>query len=173
MCSEKKIETIFEPCGHACACDNCASILKKCVQCRTPIDQIKPILLTYSTPVQNNRNNLKINSNTTLDQYSKPKLDDNFETSVNNNGKKNSEHFATWKSTSLSNSNCNQNVNHSRDHKNRDSFINHDVQKLQQQLQDIKDQVSLVNFKKLIISGLPHSFFFHFFSLFCHFVTFP
>ncbi|KAL9692296.1 hypothetical protein quinque_016494 [Culex quinquefasciatus] len=32
-----------KPCGHMVACDNCAQIRKKCVQCRTQIDQKVPL----------------------------------------------------------------------------------------------------------------------------------
>jgi E3 ubiquitin-protein ligase mind-bomb len=32
----------FKPCGHMVACDHCAPIMKKCVQCRTSIEQMVP-----------------------------------------------------------------------------------------------------------------------------------
>lgn len=32
----------FKPCGHMVACDHCAPIMKKCVQCRTAIEQMIP-----------------------------------------------------------------------------------------------------------------------------------
>lgn len=32
----------FKPCGHMVACDHCAPIMKKCVQCRTAIEQMVP-----------------------------------------------------------------------------------------------------------------------------------
>lgn len=32
----------FKPCGHLVACDHCAPIMKKCVQCRTAIEQMVP-----------------------------------------------------------------------------------------------------------------------------------
>ena len=39
VCSEQKASILFKPCGHMCACDNCASIMKKCIQCRQTIEE--------------------------------------------------------------------------------------------------------------------------------------
>ncbi|KAL9702341.1 hypothetical protein quinque_005859 [Culex quinquefasciatus] len=43
VCSDRKASVFFKPCGHMVACDNCAQIMKKCVQCRTQIDQKVPL----------------------------------------------------------------------------------------------------------------------------------
>lgn len=39
VCSDKQSSVLFRPCGHMCACDSCASLMKKCVQCRSPIER--------------------------------------------------------------------------------------------------------------------------------------
>ena len=33
---------LFKPCLHMVACESCAIIMKKCVECRTPIEQSIP-----------------------------------------------------------------------------------------------------------------------------------
>ncbi|KAK2723321.1 hypothetical protein QYM36_001843 [Artemia franciscana] len=48
VCSDKKASMLFRPCGHMCACQSCSSIMKKCVQCRMPID--KSILVSLNAP---------------------------------------------------------------------------------------------------------------------------
>lgn len=40
---------MFKPCGHICACANCASIMKKCVTCRSPIERMSSILSSSGT----------------------------------------------------------------------------------------------------------------------------
>lgn len=42
VCSDRKASMFFKPCGHMVACDHCAPIMKKCVQCRTAIEQMVP-----------------------------------------------------------------------------------------------------------------------------------
>ena len=34
---------LFKPCLHLVACASCAAIMKKCVQCRTPIEKAVPL----------------------------------------------------------------------------------------------------------------------------------
>lgn len=43
MCSDKRASVFFKPCGHMVACDNCSIIMKKCVQCRTSIEEMVPL----------------------------------------------------------------------------------------------------------------------------------
>lgn len=43
VCSESESSVIFKPCLHMVACDSCSSIMKKCVQCRTPIETAVPL----------------------------------------------------------------------------------------------------------------------------------
>ena len=42
VCSENPSSVLFRPCNHMVACDNCASIMKKCVECRSSIDEAVP-----------------------------------------------------------------------------------------------------------------------------------
>ncbi|XP_075212896.1 E3 ubiquitin-protein ligase MIB1-like [Lycorma delicatula] len=42
VCSNKKAGMLFKPCGHMIACESCASLMKKCVQCRAQIDRMVP-----------------------------------------------------------------------------------------------------------------------------------
>lgn len=43
VCSDKKAAVLFKPCGHMCACDSCSQIMKKCVLCRAQIELMVPI----------------------------------------------------------------------------------------------------------------------------------
>ena len=43
MCSDRKAGVLFRPCGHMCACDACAALMKKCVQCRAQIQHMVPM----------------------------------------------------------------------------------------------------------------------------------
>jgi len=42
VCSDRKADVLFRPCGHMCACESCASLMKKCVQCRAQILHMVP-----------------------------------------------------------------------------------------------------------------------------------
>lgn len=42
VCSNKKAGMLFKPCCHMVACESCASLMKKCVQCRAQIDRMVP-----------------------------------------------------------------------------------------------------------------------------------
>lgn len=42
VCSDRPSSVFFKPCGHMVSCENCAPIMKKCVECRTPIEQMVP-----------------------------------------------------------------------------------------------------------------------------------
>ncbi|XP_052902764.1 E3 ubiquitin-protein ligase mind-bomb isoform X2 [Anopheles moucheti] len=43
VCSDRKASVFFKPCGHMVACEHCAPIMKKCVQCRTQLEQMVPL----------------------------------------------------------------------------------------------------------------------------------
>ncbi|GLH14268.1 E3 ubiquitin-protein ligase mind-bomb [Gryllus bimaculatus] len=45
VCSDKKASVLFKPCGHMCACEGCAALMKKCVQCRAQIDHVLPFIV--------------------------------------------------------------------------------------------------------------------------------
>ena len=42
VCSEAQASVLFKPCNHMVACENCAPIMKKCVECRTAITESIP-----------------------------------------------------------------------------------------------------------------------------------
>lgn len=44
VCSDRKASVLFRPCGHMCACESCAALMKKCVQCRGQIQHMLPLL---------------------------------------------------------------------------------------------------------------------------------
>lgn len=37
VCSYKNASVLFKPCGHMVACEFCAPLIRKCLQCRVPI----------------------------------------------------------------------------------------------------------------------------------------
>lgn len=43
VCSDRKAGMLFHPCGHMCACEGCAALMKKCVQCRAQIQHMVPL----------------------------------------------------------------------------------------------------------------------------------
>jgi len=43
VCSDRKAGVLFRPCGHMCACESCAALMKKCVQCRAQIQHMVPL----------------------------------------------------------------------------------------------------------------------------------
>lgn len=43
VCSDRKAGMLFRPCGHMCACEGCAALMKKCVQCRAQIQHMVPL----------------------------------------------------------------------------------------------------------------------------------
>ena len=43
MCSDRKAAVLFRPCGHMLACNSCATLMKKCVQCRVSIQHMVPL----------------------------------------------------------------------------------------------------------------------------------
>uniref|UniRef100_A0A8D8UEG3 RING-type E3 ubiquitin transferase n=1 Tax=Cacopsylla melanoneura TaxID=428564 RepID=A0A8D8UEG3_9HEMI len=50
VCSLKKASVLFKPCYHMVACESCASLMKKCVQCRTQIDHMHPMVVCCGGP---------------------------------------------------------------------------------------------------------------------------
>ncbi|XP_034482244.1 E3 ubiquitin-protein ligase mind-bomb [Drosophila innubila] len=40
VCSDKRAAVFFRPCGHMVACEHCSALMKKCVLCRTQIDEM-------------------------------------------------------------------------------------------------------------------------------------
>lgn len=50
VCSDKRANVFFKPCGHMVACENCSKIMKKCVQCRTQIEEMVPLSVCCGGP---------------------------------------------------------------------------------------------------------------------------
>ncbi|XP_064541015.1 E3 ubiquitin-protein ligase mind-bomb isoform X1 [Drosophila montana] len=40
VCSDRRAAVFFRPCGHMVACEHCSALMKKCVLCRTQIDEV-------------------------------------------------------------------------------------------------------------------------------------
>ncbi|XP_065331956.1 E3 ubiquitin-protein ligase MIB1 [Cloeon dipterum] len=124
VCSDKKASVLFRPCGHMCACDCCASLMKKCVQCRSQIDQMVPFIVccggigSICDVINDPEEEIPTTTSTS-------------EVAPNNNA---------------TNSNINSNINSVNyqpplmNNGSRDTTSSADIQKLQQQLQDIKEQ---------------------------------
>ncbi|XP_026470111.1 E3 ubiquitin-protein ligase MIB1-like isoform X2 [Ctenocephalides felis] len=125
VCSDRKSTVLFKPCNHMCACANCATLMKKCVKCRAQIETLVPL-------------NVCCGNNGLISKVSNENVD--------SEGKENNLNVKLQ----TNNTNCNVlnkdanriNVNNSAsgfmNNGNRDT--SNDVQKLQQQLQDIKEQ---------------------------------
>ncbi|XP_017842823.2 E3 ubiquitin-protein ligase mind-bomb [Drosophila busckii] len=40
VCSDRRAAVFFRPCGHMVACEHCSALMKKCVLCRTQVDEM-------------------------------------------------------------------------------------------------------------------------------------
>ncbi|CAB3369216.1 Hypothetical predicted protein, partial [Cloeon dipterum] len=124
VCSDKKASVLFRPCGHMCACDCCASLMKKCVQCRSQIDQMVPFIVCCG------------GIGSICDVINDPEEEISSTTSTSEVAPNNN----------ATNSNINSNINNVNyqpplmNNGSRDTTSSADIQKLQQQLQDIKEQ---------------------------------
>jgi len=114
VCCENEASVTFKPCGHICVCKTCSNVIKKCLQCREVIYQ------------------KEINSST----RSKPQS--NLMTMTQNHFENREE-----KNCAASTSNRSSNEDVISNNFLRKDTCNSDaeIQKLQQQLQDIKQQV--------------------------------
>lgn len=149
VCSDKRASVFFKPCGHMVACDNCSTIMKKCVQCRTQIEEMVPLSVCSGgsgiiEKVIQSRNACVTNENV---QYFNP-FDFNVQVSVTSYDDKNDCESTiginklgvgvamnnTVQATPINSAVQPTNTNVNNIHLD-------DVQKLQQQLQDIKEQV--------------------------------
>lgn len=133
MCSDKKASVLFRPCGHMCACDGCAALMKKCVQCRSQIDRVIPYVVCCGL---NNQVSLSpgcrspINADHTTGTVTGQQLLRGGPVGVGVTGglAAGAVGAAPHEQGPLMNNGCRDNSNT-------------DIQKLQQQLQDIKEQV--------------------------------
>ncbi|CAN8025960.1 unnamed protein product [Ixodes persulcatus] len=129
VCSDKKASVLFKPCGHMCACDGCAALMKKCVQCRAQIDKVVPFAVCCGgSAVVVEETEAKKKTVNVRAPLSKSDISLNiskFPTDKNENSPSASLLAAL--------------PGHLMNNGVRDSNVN-DFQKLQQQLQDIKEQ---------------------------------
>lgn len=138
VCSDRKAAVFFKPCGHMVACDNCAQIMKKCVQCRVQLEQKVPLSVCSGglgnvVTVQYQRDEKKEVNQTVLQGINKS----GHGVAMNNTMSPNVS-GVSGTPTSLTTMN---NIGAGNVAPNNLNLAD-DVQKLQQQLQDIKEQVS-------------------------------
>jgi E3 ubiquitin-protein ligase mind-bomb len=163
----------FKPCGHMVACDHCAPIMKKCVQCRTAIEQMVPFkvccgstgtiakvlhnneehnkkdaqILTGTNHNGHNINMNNCNSNNKFSVMATPSSSSTAQSTYNNlnsmNSNLHSNNLHTSNLTAPSNANnapSNSAASSTKPQEPTNVNLFDDVQKLQQQLQDIKEQ---------------------------------
>lgn len=128
VCSDQKSSVLFKPCNHMCVCSNCATVMKKCVKCRAQIESMVSLNVCYG----NNALISKV-SNENLDSENK---ENNLNVKLLTNNTN-----CNMLNKDVININVNNTASGFMNNGNRDT--SNDVQKLQQQLQDIKDQVFL------------------------------
>lgn len=116
VCSDRKAGVLFRPCGHMCACDACAALMKKCVQCRAHIQHMVPMSVCCGGG--GDVTYVKGCNTTAAGSLADVKVDEEEEPAPTN---------TSGGETILMN-NGSRDTSHS------------DIQKLQQQLQDIKEQ---------------------------------
>ncbi|XP_076805561.1 E3 ubiquitin-protein ligase MIB1-like isoform X1 [Clavelina lepadiformis] len=114
VCSEKPAAVLFKPCSHACACQDCGDLMKKCVKCREPIEHKLP--LDGAGEKSRRQQQLSDMTQNSLISSDKP---------------------TTSSMTSYSGQHRNMANHLSKDSRNSEA----EIRKLQQQLQDIKEQV--------------------------------
>ncbi|KAI8427994.1 hypothetical protein MSG28_002298 [Choristoneura fumiferana] len=49
VCSSAPATVVFRPCGDVCACAGCAPLMRKCVECRTPLQHAPPAAAIAAT----------------------------------------------------------------------------------------------------------------------------
>nr|XP_009862485.1 E3 ubiquitin-protein ligase MIB1 [Ciona intestinalis] len=128
VCSDKQSSVVFKPCGHICACQACSNLMKKCIRCREPIESKLPF--TECCGVVTRTPSPKSPQLTAMTQNSLTATENNFTSTVSN---------LNVTTPGNSHNNRHQNMaNHlSKDSRNSEA----EIRKLQQQLQDIKEQV--------------------------------
>jgi len=137
VCSESPASVLFRPCGHMVACKGCASIMKKCVDCRMPIEQSFSLAVCSGAKVGN------------VAKAKKGKKTNNPLVAKSNAAAEAAQQ-ATSSTASSNTRGHSVGGNLLMNNGNRDT-TNTDVQKLQEQLNDIKEQVMLVIHVRFII----------------------
>lgn len=132
VCSDKRASVFFKPCGHMVACESCSTIMKKCVECRTPIEEAVPLSVCCGGEGVIS----KVGPSITHDDKKEVQLE-----SVNNSGHGVAMNNTTSPDT-IANKPGTSNINttnNSSGSNNSNVSMNH-IQKLQQQLRDIREQ---------------------------------
>ncbi|XP_055906296.1 E3 ubiquitin-protein ligase mind-bomb isoform X1 [Eupeodes corollae] len=156
VCSDRRASVFFKPCGHMVACEHCSSLMKKCVLCRTSIDEMIPFSLccggggsgSGSGKMEKmNKEDYSIKTSYKGDvllhqvivppEENKPKENNPVIVGVNKSGHEIAMNNTVQAvSTPIANNQISNNVSSP----NINNFQMDDVQKLKQQLQDIKEQ---------------------------------
>lgn len=155
VCSTKKASILFKPCHHLVACNDCAHLMKKCVHCRKPIDRAVtyaecclaeetsngggPSMASSSSSSSSSSTAVAAASNlastsqaqnlyctSEVDGVFRPEMYDEISKVSNMNAVNNANTAPTNEPVLMNNG-------------SRDTST-YDIQKLQQQLQDIKEQ---------------------------------
>ncbi|XP_055383755.1 E3 ubiquitin-protein ligase mind-bomb [Condylostylus longicornis] len=121
VCSDRRASVFFKPCGHMVACENCSSIMKKCVQCRTQIEEMIPFTMCCG----GTGTVAKVQVTSDERNSEAPVI------SVNKSGVNVAPNNTVTGTPTGTNNVAGSTVN---------NFQMDDVQKLKQQLQDIKEQ---------------------------------
>ncbi|KAI8115951.1 E3 ubiquitin-protein ligase mind-bomb [Lucilia cuprina] len=151
VCSDRRAAVFFKPCGHMVACENCSSLMKKCVLCRTQIEEIMP----YSLCCGGEGSIEKVHNPNMHNENEKPQamlptgggintsghgvaMNNTLTTTPNGNAAQQvqSQNNLLAAAAAANNANNSGLVAPS----NVNNFQMDDVQKLKQQLQDIKEQ---------------------------------
>uniref|UniRef100_A0A0K2V134 RING-type domain-containing protein n=1 Tax=Lepeophtheirus salmonis TaxID=72036 RepID=A0A0K2V134_LEPSM len=156
VCSDNPASVLFKPCNHLLSCDRCAGVIKKCLECRTPIEDRIPLKVCsggkmgkVDNPIKsvnnhNNHNNNAGDEHSNLNPLSSKSTNQTLSQSVKNENA-NSSISPTPSST-------NNNLTGTMNNGTKDP--NSTVKKLQEQLNDIKEQtmcpVCLDRFKNMI-----------------------
>ncbi|KPM03905.1 E3 ubiquitin-protein ligase mind-bomb-like protein [Sarcoptes scabiei] len=167
ICSDNKREIIFEPCGHIIACSGCAARIKKCLICkefvqkRVKIEECLVCSERKASILFKPCGHMCVCENCSTITKKCVQCRQTIEQIYDNNLSRNNLSIANKKTTnfssSISNNNNRTNANGTgsvNNLPNSSNSKNSDVQKLQEQLQDIKEQtacpVCLDRFKNMI-----------------------
>ena len=149
------------------ACENCAPIMKKCVQCRTQIEQMVPFTVCLGGPgnittIQhhtddNNRKDILLMQGISKTGHGVAMNNTVPSTvniahgcpSINNTNNSNNNNATTAPLTTTNNTAVIANSSNNAPPANNLNLVD-DFHKLQQQLQDIKEQVNIIIFIEIL-----------------------
>jgi len=126
VCTDGQAQVLFKPCNHMVACSACAAVMKRCVECRAAIDDKIPFFVCCGGKLGNKDKSLPAPSPSAAQE----------QTEIENN-------LGATALPPVANNSVNNTLNASAGSnctKNKEATSIRDVQKLQQQLADIKEQ---------------------------------